>query len=119
MIAPPEIENTVYVDGLNGSDDNDGSSEEAAFRSLKHAMKTTGNKTRLYVMNGEYNNDDFGSGVNNGAIMTIKVNVGCSSSNYILQLQDKSDILLTKYPEHTPVLRFDGAGGIVMLNVRY
>ena len=36
MIAPPEIENTVYVDGLNGSDDNDGSSEEAAFRSLKH-----------------------------------------------------------------------------------
>ena len=73
VIAPPEIENTFYVDGLNGSDDNDGISEQTAFRSLKYAIQNTGNKTKIYVMNGEYNNDDFGNGVNNGAIMTIKV----------------------------------------------
>ena len=53
-------------------------------------------------MNGEYNNNNFGGGVNNGAIMTIK---------------DKTDILLTNYPGHSPVLRFDGSGGVVMLNV--
>ena len=73
VIAPPKIEHTFYVDGLNGSDDNDGASEQTAFRSLKYAIKNTGNKTKIYVMNGEYNNDDFGNGVNNGAIMTVKV----------------------------------------------
>ena len=73
VIAPPEIELTVYVDGLNGSDDNDGASEQTAFRSLKYTIQNTGNKTKIYVMNGEYNNDDFGNGVNNGAIMTLKV----------------------------------------------
>ena len=73
MIEPPEIVNTVYVDGLNGSDDNDGVSEDTAFRSLKHAIQNTGNKTKFYVMNGEYNNDNFGNGVDNGAIMTIRV----------------------------------------------
>ena len=73
MIEPPEIANTVYVDGLNGSDENDGASEDTAFRSLKHAIQNTGNKTKFYVMNGEYNNDNFGNGVDNGAIMTIRV----------------------------------------------
>ena len=73
VIEPPEIVNTVYVDGLNGSDDNDGASEDTAFRSLKHAIQNTGNKTKFYVMNGEYNNDNFGNGVDNGAIMTIRV----------------------------------------------
>ena len=73
MIEPPEIVNIVYVDGLNGSDDNDGASEDTAFRSLKHAIQNTGNKTKFYVMNGEYNNDNFGNGVDNGAIMTIRV----------------------------------------------
>ena len=75
VIAPPTIENTVYVDGLNGSDNNDGASEQTAFRSLRKAIQSSGNKTRIYVMNGEYNNNNYGGGPNNGAVMTIKVRI--------------------------------------------
>jgi len=54
-------------------------------------------------MNGEYNNNNYGGGPNNGAVMTIK---------------DKTDILVSNFPGHSPIIRFDGSGGIVMLNVQ-
>ena len=73
VIAVPAIETTVYVDSINGSDNNDGASVQTAFRTLRKAIQTSGNKTRIYVMNGEYNNNNFGGGTNNGAVMTIKV----------------------------------------------
>jgi len=103
VIAPPTIENTVYVDGPNGSDNNDGASEQTPFKSLRKAIQSSGNKTRIYVMNGEYNNNNYGGGPNNGAVMTIK---------------DKTDILVSNFPGHSPIIRFDGSGGIVMLNVQ-
>ena len=102
IVSPPLTENTIYVDGVNGSDSNDGLSEVSGFKTLKKAINVATNKTKIFVMEGEYNNNNFGGGVNNGAIMTIK---------------DKTDILLTNYPDHSPVLRFDGSGGVVMLNV--
>ena len=40
----------------------------------------------------------------------------CDHGNDVLPT--KSDILITKYPDHTPVLRFDGIGGIVMRDVK-
>ena len=103
IVSPPLTENTIYVDGVSGSDSNDGLSESSGLKTLRKAINVATNKTKIFVMEGEYNNNNFGGGVNNGAIMTIK---------------DKTDILLTNYPGHSPVLRFDGSGGVVMLNVQ-
>ena len=72
VLSPPVIQHTVYVDGVHGDDDQDGHSQAAAFRTLKHAIQTVSPKTRIYVMSGEYRNDDFGQGVDNGALMHIK-----------------------------------------------
>ena len=72
VLSPPVIQHTVYVDGLHGDDEQDGHSQAAAFKTLKHAMKTVSPKTRIYVMSGEYRNDDFGQGLDNGALMHIK-----------------------------------------------
>ena len=33
-------------------------------------------------------------------------------------IRDLTDILVTSYPDHSPVLRFDGVGGISMSNVK-
>ena len=102
IVSPPLTENTIYVDGVSGSDSNDGLSESSGLKTLRKAINVATNKTKIFVMEGEYNNNNFGGGVNNGAIMTIK---------------DKTDILLVNYPGHSSVLRFDGSGGVVMLNV--
>ena len=72
VLSPPVIQHTVYVDGVHGDDDHDGHSQTAAFKTLKHAMQTVSPKTRIYVMSGEYRNDDFGQGLDNGALMHIK-----------------------------------------------
>ena len=32
-------------------------------------------------------------------------------------IKNLTDILVTNYPDHSPVLRFDGVGGIQMSNV--
>ena len=102
IVSSPLTENTIYVDGVNGADTNDGLSVTSGLKTLRKAINVATSKTRIFVMDGEYNNNNFGGGVNNGAIMTIK---------------DKTDILLANYPGHSPVLRFDGSGGVVMLNV--
>ena len=73
VLSPPVIQHTVYVDGVHGDDDQDGHSQSAAFKTLKHAMKSVSPKTRIYVMSGEYTNVGYGEGLDNGALMTIKV----------------------------------------------
>ena len=73
VLSPPNIQHTVYVDGVDGDDDQDGHSQSAAFKTLNHAMKSVSPKTRIYVMSGEYTNVGYGQGLDNGALMTIKV----------------------------------------------
>ena len=70
---------------------------------MRKAISVATSKTRIFVLNGTYNNNNYGGGDNNGPLMTIK---------------DKTDILLTNYPGHFPVLKFDKSGGVVMIHVR-
>ena len=50
-----------------------------------------------------FRNEGYGTGnLDNSAVMGIK---------------NLTDILVTNYPDHSPVLRFDGVGGIQMSNV--
>ena len=103
VLSPPEIQHTVYVDGVHGDDDHDGHSEDAAFKTLKHAIQTVSPKTRIYVMSGEYRNNDFGQGLDNGALMHIKETFSCCRHD------DHVDVAgHTRHPPHQ--LRGPGAG---------
>ena len=102
VIDPPVIQNTIYVDGQNGRDWKDGSTEATALKTLQKAMKTAKSQTQIIVMDGEYKNYNYGNGINNPTVFTMS---------------DKTDILLTNYPGHKPVIKFDGAGGISMNKV--
>ena len=35
----------------------------------------------------------------------------------VFNTRDKKDILITNFPEHSPIIRFDGAGGLSMNRV--
>ena len=54
------------------------------------------------MKNGDYTNTNYGNGKDNG--------IACS-------IQEKTDILIINYPGHTPIIRFDGTGGISMSKV--
>ena len=59
-------------------------------------------KSEIILKNGDYTNTNYGNGKDNG--------ITCS-------IQDKTDILIINYPGHTPIIRFDGTGGISMSEV--
>lgn len=71
-------------------------------KTLKKASNLAKSKTEILVKNGEYTNSNFGNGIDNGIVFNMK---------------DMTDILITNYPGHTPVIRFDGSGGISMSEV--
>ena len=102
-INSPQVENTLYVDAENGDDLNDGSTEGKALKTLKKASKLVNSKSEIIVKNGEYTNSNYGTGKKDNGI--------------VLNIMDKSDILITNYPGHTPIIRFDGTGGISMSEV--
>ena len=76
IVSAPVTENTIYVDGVNGSDSNDGLSLTTGLKTLRKAINVASSKTKIFVMEGEYNNNNYGGGGNNGAIMTIKATSG-------------------------------------------
>ena len=54
----------------------------------------------VLVKNGTYRNPTFGNGgKNNGAALSV---------------QNKHDVLITNFPGHSPIIQFDGSGGISM-----
>ena len=66
-------------------------------------MNLAASKTKIVVKKGTYTNNNYGSGDSNGAVMNIK---------------SKTDILITNKQGHSPLVKFDGSGGIVMSNVK-
>ena len=71
-VSSPVTETSLYVSSQAGADTNDGLSVDTALKTLKRAASKAGSRTRIYVMEGEYNNNNFGGGENNGAVMAIK-----------------------------------------------
>ena len=59
-------------------------------------------KSEIILKNGDYTNANYGNGKDNG--------IAC-------RIQEKTDILIINYPGHTPIIRFDGTGGISMSEV--
>jgi hypothetical protein len=100
-----------YVSALIGSDSNNGS-ETAPFETINRAISLVNPGDTIFVMNGTYQNDGYGTvdtttntNMNNNHVVTI--NKSGTAGAYIT---------LKNYPGHTPIIQFDGRGGIVISN---
>ena len=95
----------------NGSDSNNGS-ETTPFQTINRAISFVNPGGTIFVMNGTYQNNGYGTvdtatntNMNNNHVVTI--NKSGSEGAYIT---------LKNYPGHSPLIQFDGRGGIVISN---
>ena len=100
-----------YVSANNGSDSNNGS-ETTPFQTINKAISFVNPGGTIFVMNGTYQNNGYGTvdtatntNMNNNHVVTI--NKSGSEGAYIT---------LKNYPGHSPLIQFDGRGGIVISN---
>jgi hypothetical protein len=100
-----------YVSANNGSDSNNGS-ETTPFKTINRAVSFVNPGGTIFVMNGTYQNNGYGTvdtatntNMNNNHVVTI--NKSGSEGAYIT---------LKNYPGHSPLIQFDGRGGIVISN---
>ena len=100
-----------YVSNALGSDGNDGS-ETSPFQTINRAISEVEAGGTVYVMEGIYRNQNYG---------TVDVSNYTNMSNPHVVTIDKSGtqagyITLKNYPNHTPIIEFDGKGGIQITN---
>ena len=100
-----------YVSANNGSDSNNGS-ETTPFQTINRAISFVNPGGTIFVMNGTYQNNGYGTvdtatntNMNNNHVVTI--NKSGLEGAYIT---------LKNYPGHSPLIQFDGRGGIVISN---
>ena len=100
-----------YVSGPLGSDSNAGT-ESAPFQSINKGISMLNPGDTVYVMEGVYTNNNFG---------TVDPSTNTNMSNPHVVTVNKSGtedayITLRNYPGHTPKIKFDGRGGIIISN---
>jgi len=100
-----------YVSNALGSDGNDGS-ETSPFQTINRAISEVEAGGTVYVMEGIYRNQNYG---------TVDVTNYTNMSNPHVVTINKSGteagyITLKNYPNHTPIIEFDGKGGIQIAN---
>ena len=100
-----------YVSGSLGSDSNAGT-ESAPFQSINKGISMLNPGDTVYVMEGVYTNNNFG---------TVDPSTNTNMSNPHVVTVNKSGtedayITLRNYPCHTPKIKFDGRGGIIISN---
>ena len=104
-----------YVSSENGSDSNTGLSVETAFASINRGIAEVSAGGTVYVMNGTYQNQNYGTASahpSNGALSenmsnppAVIINKSGTEGNYIT---------IRNYPSHSPKIVFDGRGGILI-----
>lgn len=100
-----------YVSNNLGQDNNSGS-ESAPFKTINRAISSVNPGGTIYVMQGIYRNNNFGSvNVSNYTNMSnphvVTINKSGTEGNYIT---------LRNYPGDLPKIEFDGKGGILISN---
>lgn len=100
-----------YVSESLGSDSNAGT-ESAPFQSINKGISMLNPGDTVYVMEGVYTNNNFG---------TVDPSTNTNMSNPHVATVNKSGtedayITLRNYPGHTPKIKFDGRGGIIISN---
>lgn len=104
-----------YVSSENGSDSNTGLSVETAFASINRGIAAVSAGGTVYVMNGTYQNQNYGTASahpSNGELSenmsnppAVIINKSGTVGNYIT---------IRNYPSHSPKIVFDGRGGILI-----
>ena len=103
-----------YVSALSGNDTNSGS-EYAPFATINKGIAAVSAGGTVYVMNGEYKNQGYGTASahpSNGELSenmsnppAVTINKSGTEGNYIT---------IRNYPNHSPKIIFDGKGGILI-----
>ncbi len=103
-----------YVSALSGNDTNSGS-ENAPFATINKGIAAVSAGGTVYVMNGEYKNQGYGTASahpSNGELSenmsnppAVTINKSGTEGNYIT---------IRNYPNHSPKIIFDGKGGILI-----
>jgi len=103
-----------YVSALSGNDTNSGS-KNAPFATINKGIAAVSAGGTVYVMNGEYKNQGYGTASahpSNGELSenmsnppAVTINKSGTEGNYIT---------IRNYPNHSPKIIFDGKGGILI-----
>lgn len=99
----------LYVSQPLGSDSNSGS-ESSPFKTINKAISESVPGTTILVMNGLYQNNNYGSGLNGTSLNNSPV------VNFNQSGSSGSPITLKNLNGHSPKIQFDGAGGIKFPN---
>ena len=105
----PFENNIFYVDANNGNDNNDGLTEASAVKNIRQVFSIMGDdtpnyvNTQILVKDGEYNNWRYGQGA---------PDKGAKSNPAAVSIEDVHHLTLSNFPGHSPVIKFDGKGGI-------
>ncbi|MDA8859184.1 carbohydrate binding domain-containing protein [Flavobacteriaceae bacterium] len=99
----------LYVSQSLGSDSNSGS-ESSPFKTINKAISESIPGTTILVMDGLYQNNNYGTGLNGTSLNNSPV-VNFNQSGVI-----GSPITLKNLNGHSPKIQFDGAGGIKFPN---
>jgi parallel beta-helix repeat protein len=105
-----------YVSALSGNDSNIGS-ENAPFATINKGIAAVSAGGTVYVMNGTYTNQNYGTAFAHSSDGSLSVNM----SNPPVVTINKSGtegnyITIRNYPNHQPKILFDGKGGILISN---
>ena len=110
-----QAQKNFYVSGSLGDNNNNGESENFPFSSIAKAIENVEPGGTIYVMNGLYNNPNFGTAnphSSDGSQSTnmnnppaVIINKSGTPGNYIT---------LRNLPGHSPKIKFDGRGGILI-----
>ena len=122
IVDSPLISNVLYVDGNNGRDWKDGQTEENALKTLQKAAKLATSGTQILVKDGIYQNyrqlnSKHGKGIEILHRFFNRFGSGNLNNPVVLSLKDLTDVSVQNFPGHSPVIEFDGAGGISMSGV--
>ena len=110
-----QAQKNFYVSSSQGDNNNNGESENFPFSSIAKAIENVEPGGTIYVMNGLYNNPNFGTAnphSSDGSQSTnmnnppaVIINKSGTPGNYIT---------LRNLPGHSPKIKFDGRGGILI-----
>ena len=99
----------LYVSELLGLDSNSGS-QSFPFKTINKAISESNPGTTIFVMNGVYRNQNYGSGLDGTSLNNNPVvNFNQSGSTDL-------PIILKNLDGHSPKIEFDGNGGIKFAN---
>ena len=99
----------LYVSQPLGLDSNSGS-ESSPFKTINKAISVSIPGTTIQVMNGLYQNNNYGTGLNGTSLNNNPVVIFNQSGTY------ESPITLKNLDGHSPKIQFDGNGGIKFAN---